>query len=85
MRTAGGLLAGTLLFLMPKCPLCLAAYVTMATGVSLSATTAGHLRAGLIAASVCVLLALSLGRKQRTRWKARLERFFRRGAAISRG
>lgn len=60
MRTVGGLLAGTLLLLMPKCPLCLAAYLTMATGVSLSAATAGHLRAGLIAVSVCVLLTLIL-------------------------
>jgi len=70
MRTAGGLLAGTLLLLMPKCPLCLAAYVTMATGVSLSATTAINLRSGLIVACVCVLLTLilsALGRRRRAK------------------
>jgi hypothetical protein len=48
------------LLLTPKCPVCLAAYVAAATGVSMSLSTAGWLRIALIAASTAALLLLSL-------------------------
>lgn len=37
-----------LLALMPKCPLCFAGYVALATGIGLSFTVASWLRLGLI-------------------------------------
>ena len=45
------------LVLLPKCPLCLAAWLTVATGIGISATAAAHLR-GLIFASSVVPVAL---------------------------
>lgn len=50
------LLSGIALLLMPKCPVCLAAYVTLLTGISVSATTALHLQTGL-----CALCSSALG------------------------
>lgn len=50
------------LVLMPKCPLCFAAYVTMATGLGLTATTAGYVRWGVLALCVVSLLALAVRR-----------------------
>jgi len=52
----------TVLALMPKCPMCVAAYVALFTGISLSAAAATYLRGGLLA--VCVMsLALLAGRR----------------------
>jgi hypothetical protein len=45
----------TTLALVPKCPGCVAAYVLLATGVSLSLKDASHLRTGIIAASLASL------------------------------
>ena len=39
--------------IIPKCPVCLAGYIALLSGVSLSITTAGYLRIGLII--VCIL------------------------------
>jgi hypothetical protein len=57
------------LLLVPKCPMCLAAYVVAATGVSMSVSAAGWLRMGMIGASVAMLLTLSLGVVRRWRGK----------------
>jgi hypothetical protein len=67
-RLAGWLLPGGLLVLMPKCPVCLAAYVAIFTGAGLSMPIAQGLRAGVIAAFVISLLGLGkalLFRKER--------------------
>ena len=40
--------SGVLLVLMPKCPLCLAGYLSVATGIGISFTTAKYLRILLI-------------------------------------
>lgn len=39
---------GILLLLLPKCPMCLAAWLTLATGLSISATAVGWLRLTLV-------------------------------------
>ncbi|HEY4262676.1 MAG TPA: hypothetical protein VGM98_21130, partial [Schlesneria sp.] len=43
------LVPGVLWALIPKCPACLAAYIALATGLSVSVSVASQLRYGLIA------------------------------------
>ena len=57
-RLAGWLLPGGLLILMPKCPVCLAAYVAVFTSAGLSMAVAQGLRAVVIAAFIVSLLVL---------------------------
>jgi hypothetical protein len=64
-RKAGlirGIIPGVLLLLVPKCPLCLAAYISVATGIGISFTTAKYLRIILIVLCVSSLLFLTLRR-----------------------
>ena len=50
------------LALLPKCPLCVAAYVALFTGISLSAAAATYLRGGLV--TLCITsLVLLIGRR----------------------
>lgn len=56
------LLPGILLILIPKCPLCLAAWIALGTGIGISFTVATWLRWGLIAiciVSLCYLILKS--------------------------
>ncbi len=76
-EVAGWVLPGLLLALMPKCPVCLAAYVSLATGISLSLPVAGSLRVLLLvlcAASLVILACLSLRRRLGLRSRKGLRR-----------
>jgi hypothetical protein len=44
---------------MPKCPICLATYISMVTGVGIGFTLARYLRFGLIAISLAGLIWLT--------------------------
>jgi hypothetical protein len=59
LDVAGMGVAGTLLALIPKCPLCLAFYVMVWTGAWLPLTTATYLRASLLILCVASLLCLT--------------------------
>jgi len=48
------------LALMPKCPVCLAAYLALVSGIGISVTSAAYLRTSLLALSATTLLYLSL-------------------------
>jgi hypothetical protein len=55
-------LPSAILVLAPKCPACLAAYVTLCTGLSLSFSTANYLRWVLLFLCVATLLFLVVKR-----------------------
>jgi hypothetical protein len=56
MELAAWVIPGTLLAFFPKCPLCVAGYVALATGLGISLTAATYLRWTLL-----VLCLASLG------------------------
>jgi hypothetical protein len=60
---------GAILALMPKCPLCVAAYLALATGIGISFTTAAYVRSALIA--TCILFLTFLVARQFIRLSSR--------------
>ena len=64
-QLAGGIMSGALLVLLPKCPACLAAYLALWTGISVSFTAASWLRVVAIITAVSALVLLLLIRLMR--------------------
>jgi hypothetical protein len=51
---------GVILALLPKCPLCIAAYIALGTGIGISVSTATYLRLGLMTGCAVALLVLAM-------------------------
>lgn len=68
-RAAASILSGLLLLILPKCPLCLAAWLTVATGLTISAATVTWMRTGILllwTAAVAVFLWRRTSRARRS-------------------
>jgi len=60
-RVAASTLPGAVLVLLPKCPLCLAAWLTVTTGIGVSAAAAAWVRGAIV---VFWVSAVALGAAQ---------------------
>ncbi len=55
---SGSILPAVLLLVLPKCPLCLAAWLTPASGVSFTATGAAWLRLGTVLLWIAIVMPM---------------------------
>jgi len=60
VEVAEWIVPSAILALIPKCPMCLAAYVALWTGIGLSLSAAIYLRAALLVVSIGLILFLAL-------------------------
>ena len=59
---AGWIIPSATLVLLPKCPVCVAAYVALFSGIGISVASASNLQASLLILCIAVLLGLALKR-----------------------
>lgn len=67
-RAVGSMLPGALLLVLPKCPLCLAAWLAATTGFGLSAAVVAHARGFIVGLWILTLAlaAVQLLRRRRS-------------------
>ena len=78
---AGWIIPGAILALLPKCPMCLAAYVAVWTGIGLSFSAATHLSVALVILCIGLILFLAARNARRLVHKfGQQEKMIRRSA-----
>jgi hypothetical protein len=65
LRSAGWIVPGAILAVLPKCPVCFAAYLTLLTGVGFSLTAAAFLRGFLMMFCVGLIVCIAALSMQR--------------------
>jgi hypothetical protein len=66
---AGWIIPSATLILMPKCPMCVAMYVALFTGASISVAFASHIRTAIGLLCIIVLFCLTVKGQRRSERK----------------